>query len=41
MPGWDYSDLAEVLTATLATALVVSAALGSALHLTAIGAQSP
>jgi hypothetical protein len=39
VPGWDYSDLAEVLTATLATALVVSAALGLALRLTGVGAH--
>lgn len=39
VPGWDYSDRAAVLTATLATALVISAALGLALRLTGVGAH--
>jgi hypothetical protein len=37
VPGWDYSDRAEVLTATLATAVVVGAVAGLILRVTRVG----
>jgi hypothetical protein len=37
VPGWDYSDSAEVLTATLATAVVLGAVAGLILRVTRVG----